>query len=329
MVRLVAMGLMAAASMVAAVQAKCATPDPGYAYYEIGNTKAPRPSRPERGLLLVGGGDWNRDAFHCFARMTGHGHLVVIAAYGGAEDGEEFYREIGGFASVQTLVFSDRKASYDPRVLSILRNADGIFIAGGDQSKYVRFWKDTPVARAIDEKVANGRPVGGTSAGLAILGAEGYGAMDGGSIDSSTALSDPLGPAVTMVRGFLHMPYLEHVVTDTHFTVRNRQGRLIAFLAQVRSTVDPQAVGLGVDQDSALCVDGQGIGRFFTSKQGQVWLMQPMGVPKLSKGQPLDWPAIRITRFGPAGSIDLKSLRVTNPDSVTVVSVKDGQPKGL
>ncbi|HEY7006682.1 MAG TPA: Type 1 glutamine amidotransferase-like domain-containing protein, partial [Sphingomicrobium sp.] len=173
----------------AAAPPSSAKRDRGYTYYEIGNVKAARPSPTERALLLVGGGDWNLDAFRWFATKAGHGHLVVIAAYGDGEDGEYFYRDVGGFASVETLVFTSRKASYDPRVLRVLRNADGIFIAGGDQSKYVRFWKGTPVAKAIDSEVARGRPVGGTSAGLAVLGAYAYGAMDGGSIDSPTALA--------------------------------------------------------------------------------------------------------------------------------------------
>ena len=51
-----------------------------------------------------------------------------------------------------------------------MRNADGIFIAGGDQSNYVRFWKGTPVAEALDPHVRAGKPIGGTSAGLAMLG---------------------------------------------------------------------------------------------------------------------------------------------------------------
>jgi cyanophycinase len=309
--------------------AAAAAPKNGYSYYEIGNTKAPRPVAPEGALLLVGGGDWNKDAFRWFARKTGHGHLVVIAAYGGAEDGEEFYRNIGGFTSVQTLVFTNRKASYDPRVLRILRDSDGIFIAGGDQSKYVRYWKGTPVAKAIDAEVARGHPVGGTSAGLAILGASAYGAMDGGSIDSATALSDPLGPPVTMVRDFLHMPYLQHVVTDTHFGARNRFGRLVAFLAQVRARWDPNAIGLAIDESSALCVDSRGVGRFFTSKNGQAWLLQPTSVPQLARGKPLSWPSIRVTRFGPSGSIDLKSMRVTNPSSIVTVSVNHGRVSGI
>jgi cyanophycinase len=303
--------------------------DPGYSYYKTGNTKAPHPQQPQKALLLVGGGDWNPDAFRWFAAKTGHGHLVVIAAYGAGEDNEEFYRNIGGFTSVETLVFRNRKASFDSRVLDVLQKADAIFIAGGDQSKYVRFWKGTPVARAINAKIATGHPIAGTSAGLAILGAYGYGAMDGGSVDSKTALADPLGPAVTMVGDFLHMPYLEHVVTDTHFTARNRLGRSIAFLAQVRHQRDPNAIGLAIDQDSALCVDGRGIGRFFTSKAGEAWLIQPVGMPRASRGKPLDWAQIRITRFGPKGSIDLRSMRVTNPSSRTMISVNHGSLKGI
>lgn len=299
----------------------------GYAYYEIGNTAAPRPAQTERALMLVGGGAWDHDAFRWFAAKAGHGHLVVIGASGGAEDGEEFYREIGGFASVQTIVFSDRNASFDPRVLGILRKADAIFIMGGDQAKYVRFWKGTPVAEAINAEVATGHPVGGTSAGLAILGASGYGAMDDGSIDSDIALKDPLGPAVTIVRDFLHMPYLQHIVTDTHFMARNRLGRLIAFVAQVRVKWDPNAVGLGIDEGSALCVDSNGDGRFFTSRNGQAWLVQPVGRPGAIKGKPLDWGSLRITRFGPSGTIDLRSLRVTNGNTATV-SIRRGKLVG-
>ncbi len=321
--------LFVAFTLLGATSAGFANTDAGYSYYEVGKVNSARPAPTERALLLVGGGDWNLDAFRWFAAKTGHGHLVVIAAYGDGEDGKYFYRDVGGFTSVETLVFTSRKASYNPRVLRVLRHADGIFIAGGDQSKYVRFWKGTPVAQAIDSKAARGRPVGGTSAGLAVLGAYSYGAMDGGSIDSPNALANPLGPAVTMVRDFLHMPFLGHVVTDTHFSARNRLGRSIAFLAKVRARWDRNAIGLAIDQDSALCVDANGIGRFFTNGNGKAWLLQPIGVPRVALGKSLDWASVRITRFGPRGSIDLKSMRIRNPASTISISVDHGRLRGI
>jgi cyanophycinase-like exopeptidase len=69
-----------------------------------------------------------------------------------------------------------REAAFDPFVIDTIRNAEALFIAGGDQSRYVRFWKDTPVEDAINHVVAKPAPVGGTSAGMAILGEFSYSA---------------------------------------------------------------------------------------------------------------------------------------------------------
>jgi len=323
--------LMTAAAMTACWSGvvSAAPADKGYEYYEIGDVAAPRAAATSGALLLVGGGEWEPTAFRWFVEKAGHGHIVVLAASGAGEDNDEFYNVIGGVSSVQTFVFHDRKAASDPRVADALKHADGIFIAGGDQSNYARDWKDTPVSRAIDAHVAAGRPLGGTSAGLALLGgAGGYGAMDGGSIDSATALRDPGGTPVTIVHDFLHLPHLKHVVTDTHFNARNRLGRLIAFVAQVRATSDPQAVGLGVDQSSALCVEAKGIGRLHTLSKGYAWLVQPQGVARIAKGKPLDYPAVRITGLGPDGSIDLNTLRITRPAFAGTAMVKAGQLLG-
>ena len=318
-----------AASAVASSWTSVAAAAPaanGYDYYEIGDVAAPRPGATSGALLLVGGGEWEPTAFRWFVEKAGHGHIVVLAASGAGEDNEEFYKVIGGVKSVQTFVFHDRKASFDPRVIAALEHADGIFIAGGDQSNYARDWKDTPVSRAIDAHVAAGRPLGGTSAGLALLGGVGgYGAMDGGSIDSATALRDPGGPAVTIVHDFLHLPHLKHVVTDTHFNARNRLGRLVAFVAQVRATTDPKAVGLGVDQSSALCVEANGIGHLYTLSKGFAWLVQPEGVPRIVRGKPLDYAVVHITGLGPDGSIDLDKLRITRPAFSATATVKAGQ----
>jgi beta-aspartyl-peptidase (threonine type) len=302
----------------------------GYTYYKIGNVSASTPGRTETALMLMGGGGWDHQAFRWFIAKAGGGHIVVLRASGGADAGEEIYAKIGGATSVQTLVFDDRKASSNPTVRGILARADGIFIAGGDQSNYVRFWKGTPVQQALNDHVARGRPIAGTSAGLAILGGAAYGAMDGGSIDSMTALSDPLGPAVTIVRDFLRVPFLTHAVTDTHFTARDRLGRLIAFVAQVHASGDPLSVGLGIDEASALCVDARGIGRLYSAdKKGYAWLVEPRGQPKLTSGQPLNYRAVRVTGLGVDGQIDLKTMRITKPAFAGTVTVKTGRLYGV
>ena len=321
--------LILVAVLIGCSTASAAADQPAFSYYSIGDIHSLTRGRTEAALLLSGGGEWDVDAFRWFAAKAGHGHLVMLGAYGDGEDGAHFYRDIGGVASVETLVFNSRAAASDPRVLAILAHADGIFIEGGDQSKYVRFWKGTPVARLIDKAIKRGKPVGGTSAGLAILGAESYGAMDGGSIDSATALRNPAGPAVIIVRDFLHMPFLGHVITDTHLTARNRLGRLIAFVARVRTADDPDAVGLGVDQESALCVDARGLGRLFTSKGGFAWLVQPASRPTVRTGAPLDFPLVLITGVGPSSTIDLKTMRVIDAAFHKSMTVRGGEVSDL
>jgi cyanophycinase-like exopeptidase len=51
----------------------------------------------------------------------------------------------------------------------IIRNAEAIFFAGGDQSDYTSLWPGTEVQSIIQGKLAN-VSVGGTSAGCAVEG---------------------------------------------------------------------------------------------------------------------------------------------------------------
>jgi beta-aspartyl-peptidase (threonine type) len=298
----------------------------GYEYYRVGDLKADRPSPIEPALLLVGGGQWPRDGVLWWVARAGHGHVVILRASGADEMQHELYAEIGGVASVQTLVFHDRAAASDPQVLDILRHADAIFIAGGDQANYVRFWKGTPMNQVLDRHVAEGKPIGGTSAGLAILGGYAYGALDGGSITSPDALHDPLGSGVTLVGGFLHLPNMQDVITDTHFNARHRLGRLIAFVANLRHAGHLDVVGLGVDQGSALGVDGQGIGRLFTVDNGYAWLVQPTSAPAhVEAGQPLDYRGVRVTGIGPRSRLDLRDLTVQHAAFEASADVRDGK----
>jgi len=299
----------------------------GYHYYAIGDLAAKRPAEVSPGHLLVGGGDWPYDAFRWFIERAGHGRIVILRASGSVEAQNEFFNDIGGITAAQTLVFSDRRAASDPEVLRILAEADGLFLSGGDQSNYVRYWKGTPLNAAIDAHVRQGKPIGGTSAGLAVLGAYAYGAMDGGSLVSTDALNDPAGPQLTLVEDFLHMPYLEKVITDSHFGKRERQGRLIAFLARLAHVHQrSDLVGIGIDEYTALCIDGRGQGRVFSGSKGYAWLMQPQKPADVyAAGKPLSFRDIAVTGIGTESTVDLKDFRVERPAFRIVYDVTEGR----
>ncbi len=118
--------------------------------------------------------------------------------------------------SAATIVFSEREDSDDPKLLERIGQAEAIFIAGGDQSNYVRFWQDTPVEDALNRHIAAGKPIGGSSAGLAVLGEFSFSSMID-TIHSPDALADPYGNKVTISRDFLRIPLLAGIITDTHF----------------------------------------------------------------------------------------------------------------
>lgn len=298
----------------------------GYRYFEIGNVTAQRPGPTSAGLLMVGGGDWPYDGFRWFIEKAGHGRIVILRASGTTESQDEFFKEIGGITGAQTIVFEDRRAASDPKVLEIVRQADGIFLAGGDQSNYVRFWKGTPLNRLIDEHVRAGKPLGGTSAGLAIQGAWSYGAMDGGSLESKTALADPLGPEVTLVDDFLHLPHLQRVITDSHFDARHRQGRLITWLARLSQQQHRQdLIGLGIDEYTALAVDADGVGKVFSGNGGHVWLFRtPAHSDPLKPGQPLTAHNVAVTGLGVDSVLRLPTLAIERPAFQRRYDVKAG-----
>lgn len=317
----------------------------GYEYFVAGDTAAKTPGKTSPGLLLMGGGREIAAAFKWFAAQAGHGHIVILRASGDDELQNWIYRDVGGVASVQTLIFHARAQASDPRVLDIVKHADGIFIAGGDQANYVRFWKGSPLGDLLNAHLRAGRPIGGTSAGLAILGQWGYGAMDGGSITSREALRDPAGPAVTLVDHFMELPLLAGTITDTHFVQRKRLGRLLVFVARAAKDNHTAAItGFGVDQDSALLVEADGNARFLSwHPDGHAWIVVPEKLRAVEKiggraaldaylknrvtnGKTLDLPGFIVTGIGTGSHLKLPTYEVADPSFRVRIDVRDGKP---
>lgn len=293
-------------------------------HYVLGNLKARTPGAVQPGLLLMGGGDRNFDALRWFMKKAGNGHIVVLRASQGGEIGEEFFNEVGGIQSVETFVFSDREQSNDPKLLAALKRADGIFLAGGDQSRYVRFWRGTPVAAALDAHVRAGKPLGGTSAGLAMQGEYLYGAMDGGSQISPRALADPLGADNTIETDFLHIASLKGIVTDTHFSERNRLGRLIAFVAKGESLAGRPLIGLGVDEDAAVAVEGDGSARVYATSPMAGATVVRGGFAKQAEDEPMQQARVEALGVGTGSVLHLPDGRVDAPMFQRQYAVRDG-----
>jgi len=101
-------------------------------------------------------------------------------------------------------------------------------------------------------------PMGGTSAGLAVLGQVDYTGATG-SITSAQALANPYDRTLTLDSGLLNaLPWMAGTITDSHLVTRDRMGRLVTFMARmVQDFGVPVAAvrGIGLDEETALVVD--------------------------------------------------------------------------
>lgn len=218
------------------------------------------------GIVLAGGGGDNDDGMKWMLNRAGGGDVVVIRASGSDGYNEYFFSELGvNVNSVETILFNSIEAATDEYVLTQIQNAEVVFMAGGDQYDYYQYWKDTPVETALNALLNEKKiTVGGTSAGMAILG-DAYYTPPGGSLDSEEALGNPFHPDTEIIgKGdFLQTPFLTNVITDTHYDDRERWGRHLTFLARIVTDFGTPALGIASNEWVAVCVDETGIATVF------------------------------------------------------------------
>jgi cyanophycinase len=213
--------------------------------------------------------------------------------------------------SVATLIIPNREAAEDPAVAEIIRKAEVIFIAGGDQANYLRGWKGTPVESAINENIKAGTPIGGTSAGLAVEGEFVYSAMgdqpDDKNLSSAEVLLDPYFERVTLTRDFLKVPHLENRLTDSHFAKRDRMGRTLGFLARImKDGWSPSPREVAIDEQSALLVEADGKATVVGTGKG-AYFLRPLQSPEIcEKGVPLTFRNVSVYRVPAGGHFDLR-----------------------
>ncbi len=278
---------------------------PGFRSWTRGTPVDDRSNRPG-GAMLEGGAEDVATAWRWFLERAGHGDIVVLRAT--PDEGyDEWIRELEPVRSFQTLQLTDRAAADDPFVLRSIEHADGLFIAGGDQFDYVRAWAGTAIQRGVDAAIHAGVPVGGISAGLAVLGGFAFTA-ERDTITSAEALADPFDDRVRLARGFLTVPALEATITDSHFSERERLGRLLAFMARI--VVDRWAShvrGIGIDEETAVLVAPDGTAT--VEGAGAAWFLRMHADDVLTcvPREPLVTQRIRARRVRSRGVFDLPS----------------------
>lgn len=342
-----------------------AKPVPLYSYFATGDVNAvvTAPSvLPTPSFVLMGGGPDVDPAFRWLIQRAGikpgtGGRFVVIRASGTeAYNPYIFYSDealstsntiadmwVGGaslgLTSVETLVIPSVKAANSQAVNAILSKANIVFIAGGDQSAYIRFWKGTALEQTLKTLMMRNVPVGGTSAGLAVLGQFDYSALYK-SADSELSLLDPYYKDITfdpnplsLQGGFISPPALANLIFDSHFDSRDRMGRFIAFISRIvaptttpggtfgciggvlpaSSSGNMTARGIGIGVETALLVQGNGNGNPVTAKrvtnpttttESAVYFVRPSVPPSVCKAKtPLTVPNVEVKKLADSNTV--------------------------
>src|SRR5580658_4675765 len=282
----------------------------------------------DAGIAMMGGGADLDEAFRWLCGKANGGDFLILRAHGSA-DYNPYVAGLCKLNSVATLIIPSRKAAQEPRVAEIIRQAEAIFIAGGDQSRYVNFWKGTPVEDAINAHVAAGKPIGGTSAGLAVLGEFVYGCLedkpDDADLSSREVLADPYTKRVTVVRDFLKVPGLENILTDSHFAKRDRMGRSLGFLARiVQDGWSKTPRESAIDEKSALLVEASGRAKVVGTGLG-VYFLQVTDAPEVCKpGQPLTLRNVAAYHAPTGATFDVRAWSGDGGEPYSI-SVESGQ----
>jgi cyanophycinase len=132
--------------------------------------------------------------------------------------------------SVRLLYTTRRSQADDPRIYGLLRQATGVWMAGGDQSRLTDLYGGTRVQRELANVLRRGGVFGGTSAGASVV---------------STVMMAGEGK---WGKGF---GLLAGAIVDQHFSNRHRLPRLLAVLK-----THPGQLGIGIDEQTAVLIRG-------------------------------------------------------------------------
>jgi cyanophycinase len=298
-----------------------------YQYKRIGG-ELDAQAMSDTGLAMMGGGTDLDEAFRWLCGKGHGGDFLIVRAHG-KDDYNKYVNKLCQMNSVATLIVSTRKGADQPKVAQIVRKATVIFIAGGDQSNYIKLWKGTLMGNALNDHVIAGKPVGGTSAGLAVLGQFVYGCMEDKPNDpdltSKEVLENPYNPRVTVLRDYLQVPLLGNVLTDSHFAKRDRMGRSLGFLARIVAdgwSKNPREIA--IDEKSALLVEADGRAKVVGNGAG-VYFLQITDAPEVCKaGQPLTLRNVAAYHCPSGSTFDIRSWNGDGGEAY-MISVEAGE----
>jgi cyanophycinase len=170
--------------------------------------------------------------------------IATIATDLPKEVGAE-YRKIFenlGVTNINILNVEKREDAFEQKNVDIMKKASLVFFTGGDQLKITSLLGGTPLYDTIHESHENGCVYVGTSAGASVVSDTMI--ITGDDEESPRKVTLKMAPGLGLIK---------NVVIDMHFAQRGRIGRLLVAIAE-----NPESLGIGIDEDTAIMVNKKG-----------------------------------------------------------------------
>jgi cyanophycinase-like exopeptidase len=129
------------------------------------------------------------------------------------------------------------------------------------------------------------------------------------TVQSPAALADPFDAKVTVDRDFLTLPFMNGVITDSHFVRRDRLGRTLAFLARiVQDGWSPKSRAIAIDEKNAVLVEADGSATLVGD--GAAYFFETTRAPAAARPRtPLTLGDVQVYRIRKDGKFDLSTWK--------------------
>jgi len=207
----------------------------------------PETRGPENGTLFIIGGAASDIFYNKFMELVGGADapVIVIPTAGKSEafSEEDLSRiksrmESRGFKNVTVLHTHDANEANTEAFLAPIKKAKGIWFTGGRQWRLADSYLNTKTHEAFWDLLKRDGIIAGSSAGATIQG-------------SYLARGDTKANTIMMGDHEVGLGFMTNVAIDQHLFRRNRQFDLFEILEN-----RPELLGLGLDEDTGIIVNG-------------------------------------------------------------------------
>lgn len=148
-----------------------------------------------------------------------------------------------GIKNIEKLDITNREDACNKKNVDLIKRCNLLFFTGGDQLRITSILGGTPVYDALKDICSEGKVIAGTSAGASVMSHTMI--VQGEDEESPRKCTLKMSPGLGLI---------DSVIIDQHFAQRGRIGRLLTAVAQ-----NPEVLGIGIDEDTAIIVSDQGI----------------------------------------------------------------------